>query len=138
MITKVFKAIGLLGSVFLIGSSNYLLTKVILGEVTDVIIGISIYFLAGIIYLVGISILAGAYALSAGSRDIPLGITLFVVGILHYIPFVTAFYVNYEILIYWGLQFLLSIVMSTLSFYLAYRKLRKRLVEINVSRAVEF
>ena len=138
MIEKVLKAIGVISGLFLIGSSNYVFNMIVQGQTVDIASGIVLYIGAGISYLLGLTLLGIAYALSAGSRDISLGIALIIAGLLHYYPIVNAFLTDVTLIFLWALQFSFSIIISSLLFYLAYRKLRRRLVEIPVYSHVEY
>ncbi len=138
MIEKVLKTVGVISGLFLIGSSNYVFNMIVQGQTVDIASGIVLYIGAGISYLFGLTLLGIAYALSAGSRDIPLGIALVIAGLLHYYPIVNAFLTDVALIFLWALQFSFSIIISSLLFYLAYRKLRRRLVEIPVYSHVEY
>jgi len=138
MIEKVLKVIGVITGVFLIGSSNYVLNMIIQGQTENVASGIILYIGSGITYLFGLGLLGMAYLLSSGRKDIPLGIALIFAGLIHYYPIVNAFLTDINILFVWAIQFSLSITMSIILFYLAYRKLRSRLVEIPVYSYAEY
>jgi len=131
------KLLGLVGSIFLIGSSNYVFNIVVLGQAMDVPSGIILYLAAGITYFFGVLILAIIYLFSAGRRDISLGVTLVFAGVIHYYPVVNVILTDINILFIWALQFMFSIFMSILFIYLGYRKLRKRLVELTLSNYIE-
>ncbi|HIQ13610.1 MAG TPA: hypothetical protein EYH44_04420 [Thermoprotei archaeon] len=137
MIGEFLKLLGLVGSIFLIGSSNYVFNIVVLGQAMDVPSGIILYLAAGITYFFGVLILAIIYLFSAGRRDISLGVTLVFAGVIHYYPVVNVILTDINILFIWALQFMFSIFMSILFIYLGYRKLRKRLVELTLSNYIE-
>ncbi|HIE37392.1 TPA: hypothetical protein EYP83_04405 [Candidatus Geothermarchaeota archaeon] len=137
MIGGFLKLLGLVGSIFLIGSSNYVFNIVVLGQAMDVPSGIILYLAAGITYFFGVLILAIIYLFSAGRRDISLGVTLVFAGVIHYYPVVNVILTDINILFIWALQFMFSIFMSILFIYLGYRKLRKRLVELTLSNYIE-
>jgi len=137
VIGEFLKLLGLVGSIFLIGSSNYVFNIVVLGQAMDVPSGIILYLAAGITYFFGVLILAIIYLFSAGRRDISLGVTLVFAGVIHYYPVVNVILTDINILFIWALQFMFSIFMSILFIYLGYRKLRKRLVELTLSNYIE-
>jgi len=138
MIEKVLKVIGVITGLFLIGSSNYVFNMIIQGQTENVASGIILYIGSGITYLFGLALLGMAYLLSSGRRDIPLGIALIFAGLMHYYPIVNAFLTDISIIFVWAIQFSLSITISIILFYLAYRKLRRRLVEIPVYSYAEY
>ncbi len=138
MIEKVLKAVGVSSGLFLIGSSNYVFNMIIMGDAPDIASGIVLYIGSGVTYLFGLALLGIAYLFSAGRRDIPLGISLIIAGVIHYYPIVNALLTDPDLIFLWALQFALSIIVSSLLFYLGVRKLRRRLVEIPVYTRVEY
>lgn len=138
MIDRILKTVGVVVGLFLIGSSNYILNMVVQGQAMDISYGVGLYMIAGITYLFGLVLLGAAYVLSSGRRDVLLGISLVIAGLLHYYPIVNALFTDVTLIFLWSIQFSFSILMSFLLFYLAYRKLRRRLVEISAYSYAEY
>lgn len=128
-----FKYLGLVLGLFFVGSSNYILYLIWNGMLDGgILYGLSMYFLAGVTYLIGISILGIIYFAGSGFRDISTGITFLAAGFIHFTVLILTGINNPEVLLLWAPQTGLSILMGSLALYLGVRKLRRRLVEIAV------
>lgn len=136
---RFFKYLGLILSIFFIGSSNYILYLLWNNRIGGGFLqGLSLYILAGITYLTGIVIIGVIYLTASGRRDIPTGLTLLILGVIHFIVLILTGLSNLEALIIWAPQTGLSIFMGGLLIYLSSRKLRRRLVEIGVPVDLEY
>ena len=125
---------GVVGVLFIL-SSNYILYGLWNGYYGGgLLYGLSLYFLAGFTYFLGVISLMIIY-LTSGGRDIVTGIAFAISGIIHFAVIGLTALNNFEVLLIWAPQTGLSIVMGSLFLYLSARKFRRRIVEIIPSYA---
>jgi len=128
------KVVGSFLSLFLIGSSNYMLVNLMLSGSIEPLSAISNYIVAGISFLMGLTILLILYLTgSSWRRDLFLTATFLLASAFELAPLLYIGIENPNILISWAPQTALNILFGIGFMYMAVKKARSIPVEVEIA-----
>ncbi len=129
----VLKLIGSVISLFLIGSSNYMLYNLMTGGEVDALVAITNYVVAAISFFMGVTILFILYLTSPGwRRDLILTLTLLTASIFEFLPIVYTALEDIAIVINWAPQTALNLMFGLGFLYMAFRKAKPKPVSVEI------